>query len=114
VRSVSLCDRDRLLLAFADLWSHGVTAWPATDGDAAALDADLRRRYPAGLGSCVYWKRSDDRVFDAAGTLTAPLALHCSSEEALTATRAACQRAGVAVIATQPCVLAATPPRSPR
>ena len=38
---MELNDRDRMLLAFANLASHGVAARPAMAGDAAGLAAEL-------------------------------------------------------------------------
>jgi len=48
---MELSDRDRMLLAFANLASHGIAARPATASDAAGLAAELRARHPGGLGS---------------------------------------------------------------
>jgi hypothetical protein len=97
---MELSDRDRMLLAFANLASHGIAARPAMAGDAAGLAAELGARHPGGLGSYVFWHRVDDAAFDPTGTLTAALILHCSGEEALTAARAACRQVGVDVVRT--------------
>jgi hypothetical protein len=97
---MELSDRDRMLLAFANLTSHGIAAWPAMASDAAGLAAELRARHPVGLGSYVFWHRDDDASFDPTGTLTAALTVHCSGEEALTAARAACRQVGVDVVHT--------------
>jgi hypothetical protein len=95
---MELSDRDRLLLAFANLASHGIAARPAMASDATQLAAELRARYPRGLDSYVFWHRDNDASFDPTGTLTTALTLHCSGEEALTAARAACRLAGVDVV----------------
>jgi hypothetical protein len=98
--SMKLSDRDRMLLAFANLASHGIAARPAMASDAAALASELGARHPGGLGSYVFWHRDDDASFDPTGTLTAALTLHCSGEEALTAAHAACRQVGVDVVHT--------------
>jgi hypothetical protein len=95
---MELSDRDRLLLAFANLASHGIAARPAMASDAAQLAAELRARHPRGLGSYVFWHRDNDASFDPTGTLTTALTLHCSGEETLTAARAACHQVGVDVV----------------
>jgi len=95
---MELSDRDRLLVAFANLAGHGIAARPAMAGDAARLAAELRARHPRGLGSYVFWHRDNDASFDPTGTLTTALTLHCSGEEALTAARAACRQVGVDVV----------------
>jgi hypothetical protein len=100
ITSMELSDRDRMLLAFAHLASHGIAARPAMASDAAGLAAELGARHPGGLGSYVFWHRDDDASFDPTGTLTAALTLHCSGEEALTAARAACRQVGVDVVRT--------------
>ena len=97
---MELNDRDRMLLAFANLASHGVAARPAMAGDAAGLAAELSARHPWGLGSYVFWHHDDDAAFDSTGTLTDGLTLHCSGEESLTAARAACLQVGVDVVRT--------------
>jgi hypothetical protein len=92
-------DRERMMLAFAELERHGILACGALAGNAeqghGVLRARLAARYPHGTGSYVFWTRSDDR-FDAAGDLTAVLALHCSTEEVAGAVAAACANAGIA------------------
>src|SRR3954471_10219315 len=95
---MELSDRDRLLLAFANLASHGIAARPAMASDATQLAAELRARYPRGLDSYVFWHCENDASFDPTGTLTTALTLHCSGEEALTAARAACRQVGVDVV----------------
>jgi hypothetical protein len=99
---MQLSDRDRLLLAFANLASYGIAARPAMAGDAAGLAAELRARHPRGLGSYVFWHHDDDASFDRTGTLTAALTLHCSGDETLRAARAACRQVGVDVVRTGP------------
>ena len=93
-------DRDRLLLAFANLASHGIAARPAMATDMTRLAAETRARHPHGLGSYVFWDRDNDASFDPTGTLTTALTLHCSGEEALTAAHAACRQVGVDVART--------------
>jgi hypothetical protein len=95
---MELSDRDRLLLAFANLASHGIAARPAMASDAARLAAELRARHPLGLGSYVFWHCDNDASFDPTGTLTTALTLHCSGEEALTAAHAACRQVGIDVV----------------
>jgi hypothetical protein len=89
-----------MLLAFANLASHGIAARPAMPSELAGPAAELRARHRGGLGSYVFWHHDDDASFDPAGTLTAALTLHCSGEEALTAARAACRQVGVDVVHT--------------
>jgi hypothetical protein len=93
-------DRDRLLLAFAELNRHGILACTAIAGTPeqghAALRAQLAARYPHGLGSYVFFTQGDEQRFDAAGNLTAALPVHCSSEEVATAVEAVCRDARVA------------------
>jgi hypothetical protein len=97
---MELSDRDRMLLAFANLASHGIAARPAMASDAAELAAELRARHPRGLRWYVFWHRNDDASFDPTGTLTDALTLHCSREESLTAARAACRQVGADVVRT--------------
>jgi hypothetical protein len=97
---MELSDRDRMLLVFANLASHGIAARPAMASDAAGLATELGARHPGGLGSYVFWHRDDDASFDPTGTLTAALTLHCSGEESLPAARAACRQVGVDVVRT--------------
>ena len=97
---MELNDRDRMLLAFANLASHGIAARPAMASDAAELAAELRARHPRGLRSYVFWHRDDDASFDPTGTLTDALTLHCSSVVSSTAARAACRQAEVDVVRT--------------
>jgi hypothetical protein len=90
-------DRDRLMLAFAELNSHGILACAALPTTAeqghALLRAQLAARYPHGLGSYVFFTHADEQQFDPTGDLTAALPLHCSSEEVATAVEAACRGA---------------------
>jgi len=90
-------DRDRLMLAFAELNRHGILARPALATTAeqghALLRAELAARHPHGLGSYVFWTRADEQRFDPAGDLTAALPLHCSSEAVATAAEAVCRGA---------------------
>jgi hypothetical protein len=92
-------DRDRLTLAFADLTRHGIVARAAVAGTApeghALLRAELARRFPHGMGSYVFWARSDVHRFDGSGALTAALALHCSAEDVAVAVVESCRRAGI-------------------
>jgi hypothetical protein len=98
-------DRDRLMLAFADLNRHGIAARAALPGTApeghALLRAQLARRFPYGMGSYVFWTRADEHGFDPAGHLTSGLSLHCSAYDVAVAVAvaAACRGAG---IVTQP------------
>lgn len=90
-------DRDRLMLAFAELNRHGILARPALSTTAeqghALLRADLAARHPHGLGSYVFFTQADEQRFDPTGDLTAALPLHCSSEEVATAVKAVCRGA---------------------
>jgi hypothetical protein len=72
---MELSDRDRMLLAFGNLASHGIAARPAMASDAAEVAAELRARHPRGLRSYVFWHRNDDASFDPTGTLTDALTL---------------------------------------
>jgi hypothetical protein len=98
ITSMELSDRDRMLLAFANLASHGIAARPAMATDMSRLAAETRARHPHGLGSYVFWHRDNEASFDPTGTLTTALTLHCSGEEALTAAHAACRQVGVDVV----------------
>jgi|tagenome__1003787_1003787.scaffolds.fasta_scaffold19935776_2 hypothetical protein len=71
------------LQAHGILTLGGVTAPPATTH--ATLRDALRRRYPAGLASYVFWRAGK------------PDELHCSSAEVAATVRAAADRAGLAV-----------------
>ena len=92
-------DRDRLMLAFAELNRHGILARPALATTAeqghALLRADLAARYPHGLGSYVFLTQADEQRFDPTGDLTAALPVHCSSEEVATAVEAVCRGARI-------------------
>jgi hypothetical protein len=59
---MQLGDRDRLLLAFANLASHGIAARPAMASDAAGLAAELRARHSGDLGSYVDEERDGTSI----------------------------------------------------
>jgi hypothetical protein len=95
-----LSDRDRLLLAFANLASYGIAARDAYGDSAteahAAVAADLRLRHPHGLGAYVFWTANDDaRSFDAYGRLIAELPLHTGGEGTSAAVRTAVALEGI-------------------
>jgi hypothetical protein len=95
-----MTDRDRLLLAFANVASYGIAARDAYGDSAteahAAVAADLRLRHPNGLHAYVFWTRADDaRAFDAYGNLVAELPLHTGGEGTADAVRTAAALAGV-------------------
>ena len=95
-----LSDRDRLLLAFANLASYGIAAREAYGDSAteahAAVAADLRLRFPHGSGAYVFWTRPDDaRSFDAYGRLIAELPLHVGGEQTAEAVRTAVALEGI-------------------
>ena len=95
-----LSDRDRLLLAFANLASYGIAARDAYGDSAteahAAVAADLRLRHPHGLGAYVFWTRTDDASrFDAYGNLISELPLHTGGEGTAEAVRSAAALAGI-------------------
>src|SRR4051812_3280981 len=95
-----LSDRDRLLLAFANLASYGLAARDAYGESAteahAAVAADLRLRQPHGLGAYVFWTAPDDaQAFDAYGRLVAELPLHTGGKGTTDAVRTAVALAGV-------------------
>jgi hypothetical protein len=98
-----LSDRDRLLLAFANLASYGIAARDAYGENAteahAAVAADLRLRFPHSLGAYVFWTRTDDAAFDAYGNLTRELPLHTGGEATPQAVRTAAALAGVELAA---------------
>jgi hypothetical protein len=98
-----LSDRDRLLLAFANLASYGIAARDAYGDSAteahAALAADLRLRFPHGTGAYAFWTRTDDaRSFDAYGRLVADLPLHTGGEGTVEAVRTAVALEGVELV----------------
>jgi hypothetical protein len=99
--SIEVALKDRLLLLFADLESYGITSHEAWRADAAeghlALAAEVAARFPNGLGSYVFWTRTDDALFSPKGHLRSALALHCSTEYVVPAVLAAAPRYGVAV-----------------
>ena len=95
-----LSDRDRLLLAFANLASYGIAARDAYGDSAteahAAVAADLRLRHPHGLGAYVFWTRTDDASrFDAYGSLISELPLHTGGEGTAEAVRTAAALVGI-------------------
>jgi hypothetical protein len=96
-------DRDRLLLAFANLASYGIAARDAYGEHAAeahaAVAADLRLRHPHGLGAYVFWTRPDDARFDRHGRLTADLPLHTGGEGTAAAVRTAAALMGLELAA---------------
>ena len=98
-----LSDRDRLLLAFANLASYGIATRDAYGEHAteahAAVAADLRLRHPHGLGAYVFWTRADDAHFDAYGNLTSDLPLHTGGEGTAAALRTAAALMGIELAA---------------
>jgi anti-anti-sigma factor len=88
--------RDRLLLAFANLNSYGITAYPHEPGSVETVHrrvaASRRMDYPHGLDSYVFWLAADDARFCSDGNLPAgvQLPLHCGSENVVPAVTAAC------------------------
>ena len=95
-----LSDRDRLLLAFANLASYGIAARDAYGENAseahAAVAADLRLRHPHGLGAYVFWTAADDaRSFDEYGRLIAELPLHTGGSGTAEAVRTAVALEGI-------------------
>ena len=96
---IDIGDRDRLLLAFADLSSYGILAREACGSDPAetgrALAAQRAEDAPQGLGSYVFWSGRDESRFDPEGRLSSPLPLHTSGQEVVPAVRAALARFGL-------------------
>jgi hypothetical protein len=95
-----LSDRDRLLLAFANLASYGIAARDAYGESAteahAAVAADLRLRHPDGLGAYVFWTAPDDaHAFDAYGNFVEELPLHTGGDRTSDAVRTAVALAGI-------------------
>ena len=88
--------RDRLLLAFANLDSYGITARPHESGSAETVHRRVavwrRKEYPRGLDSYVFWLADDDARFCSDGNLPAgvQLPLHCSNGDVVPAVTAAC------------------------
>ena len=103
---MTLSQRDRLLLAFADLAGYGIAAHESLaappDEAHAALRAELAARHPQGLGSYVFWTAIDDARFDIDGELTAPLPLHVSAEEVAAAALAAGRSHGLSIVPAMP------------
>ncbi|WP_181783172.1 hypothetical protein [Pseudonocardia pini] len=79
-------DRDRLLLALAELAAYGIAAEESLLGtpDQAREDLLVRlwTRAPRALGSYAFWTRSAESSFDPTGTLRTPLPLHTSDDVA--------------------------------
>jgi hypothetical protein len=95
-------DRDRLLLAFANLASYGIATRDAYGEHASeahtAVAADLRLRHPHGLGAYVFWTAPDDAAaFDEHGRLIEELPLHVGGKGTAEAVRTALALAGVEV-----------------
>jgi len=93
-------DRDRLLLAFANLASYGIATRDAYGEHAteahAAVAADLRLRHPHGLGAYVFWTATDDAAsFDEYGRLTEELPLHVGGKGTAEAVRTALALTGI-------------------
>jgi hypothetical protein len=93
-------DRDRLLLAFANLASYGIASRDAYGEHAteahAAVAADLRLRHPHGLGAYVFWTQTDDTTaFDAYGRLIDELPLHVGGKGTTAAVRTALALEGI-------------------
>jgi anti-anti-sigma factor len=88
--------RDRLLLAFANLNSYGITARPHEPGSVETVHRRVaiwrRMEHPHGLDSYVFWLAADDTRFCSDGNLPAgvQLPLHCGSENVVPAVTAAC------------------------
>lgn len=98
-----LSAHDRLLLAFANLASHGIASRPSVpgemDGVRLELEAELRAKYPKGRGSYVFWLKSDERRLARSGELlvTDALPLYYASESDVTAVAAACSAMGIGI-----------------
>jgi hypothetical protein len=84
-----------VLLAFANLESHGIVARPAMPAPAQhardLLGAELAANRPHGLICYVFWTERDDAVFESDGSLKpdCELTLHHSGGFVARATRAA-------------------------
>ncbi|MCE0767335.1 hypothetical protein LWC35_31185 [Pseudonocardia kujensis] len=80
----SVSDRDRLLLAFAELTRYGVTAEESLAGTAdearERLLVGLWTRAPRALGSYAFWLRTDECCFGPDGTLRGALPVHASDD----------------------------------
>ena len=96
-----LSARDRLLLAFAELGSYGITAEESVDigpeQARSAIPAPRGRPAPHGLGSYVFWVRADEVAFTADGELRFGLPLHTSGDEVDRALHAAVAGYGLEV-----------------
>jgi hypothetical protein len=104
---MTLSQRDRLLLTFAELAGYGIAAHESLaagpDEAHAALRAELTARHPDGLGSYVFWTARDDSRFDVDGQLTSPLAVHVSAEEVAVAALAAGRSYGLRMRPVEAC-----------
>ncbi|MGD9695378.1 MAG: hypothetical protein AB7V42_06940 [Thermoleophilia bacterium] len=104
-----LSPRDSLLLAFADLASHGIETRCAARGSVEDTRGELREMlewlFPDGARSYAFWTAADDSAIAHAAAFggEAVVRLHCSDEWTAEAARAA--------IATQS--LTARPSREP-
>jgi hypothetical protein len=102
--SSPLSFRDRLLLFFADLRTHGVEACVAerraVDEARVALALELAEKHPDGLGSYVFWIQRDEVQFDAQGDLPAgeSLVLYHSGAEVADAVEAIGARFGIRAV----------------
>jgi hypothetical protein len=76
---MELSDRDRMLLSFANLASHGIAARPAMASDAAEVAAELRAPHPRGLRSYVFWHRNDDASFDPTLSVAIGVDMHLTA-----------------------------------
>lgn len=73
--------RDRLLLAFADLGSYGIYARPCVPGSGTeahqTVSAEATRRVPFASTDYAFWRKDDEQTaFDDLGALIGPLPLH--------------------------------------
>lgn len=89
--------RDALLLALAELESYGIATRASAAGSEREVRADLAaglaRTAPHGLGSYVFWLRSDAHRFACGGIPP----LHTSGPEVDLAVAAALDHQGLAV-----------------
>jgi len=97
----ALNDRDRLLLAFANLASYGIFARPAVRGSlveaGGLVGAEAATGVPFARRDYVFWLRDDERsAFDQTGALVGPLPLHIGTGSIVPAIRAALSSAGFA------------------
>lgn len=98
-RSTPALSRQRLLAAFATLSSHGIMALPAvgTDPDTTRhrLRDAIRDRFPAALGSYVFYLAREDDHFGPDGRLEEPVTLHVSGDNVTRAVHAALDHVGL-------------------